>query len=228
MFVALADRDTSTALVHAERAMGLFAPDRPEALNPHYYGCLAIAMALEGRHDEAETAARRGIELARTTDLGTMRCLSLLRGATSAAIAEDWPTAGDRIGEILPLLRRMGTRRRVRDTLHIAALVVSATGRPEDVVPLLDAADLHEGHNETPGGTLPAIADAGAEIPRRRPCLRATGARSRHDPRSAAHGLDAFRVELFRLLGRTADGGHPDPAVGSVDGSTGIVAIGTT
>ncbi|MBA3744092.1 hypothetical protein [Sporichthya sp.] len=49
----------------------------------------------------------------------------------------------------------------MKEALHVTALTLDATGRHQHVVPLLDAAERGGFYlTETPGGTLPCIAEA--------------------------------------------------------------------
>ncbi|MGQ0463823.1 MAG: BTAD domain-containing putative transcriptional regulator [Sporichthyaceae bacterium] len=158
VYVDLSLGDVAAARERSERLVAGASHNNP--LGAMHWGCHALALVVDGDHRAAEAAAQRALSAAEASGLPTMRALAFLRAATVSSLAGQWPLAVERLIELVALLRRMSTRRWVNDTLQIAAIALAASERPQRVALLLDAAAVHDWFNETPGGTLPQIAEA--------------------------------------------------------------------
>lgn len=92
--------------------------------------------------------------------------MALARAAAVTVLAGRTAHATELLSEQLQLLRRVGTRRWVGETLEFTAMLLEQTGRAGPALAVLRDARAHrDAVGEPHGGTVPAVRDALARVP---------------------------------------------------------------
>lgn len=155
-WVALAADRVDEAGFHFERAL-MQQTDGGELLRPHVLAALATVAALAGDEDRAEALGDEAILMARGVPLRQILVAALVRASEVAVLTSRLGQARAVLLEVLGILRDLGARRWVADTLEAAALVLEAHGGVETAARLLGTSDaLRLALNEPVVG-LPAL-----------------------------------------------------------------------
>jgi predicted ATPase/class 3 adenylate cyclase len=158
----MADGRYAQAEVCAQRATSVnAADDSSSSLTVQHLSTYALAIALAGDADRALACSARAIERARGLPLPGVLIVALARATAVAVMTSRSDRGTEVLHELLGLLRRVGTRRWIGETLEFTAMLLEQTGRPGPAVSVLRDARTHRAERGEPhGGTLPAIADA--------------------------------------------------------------------
>ncbi len=146
---------------HAELAVAAAPAQGPGPFyGAHALGCLALASALCGDAERAESLADELLAAAREIPFASIQAMCLVRAAAAATLSGRWAKAESLLRELLVFLRRLGTDRWVGDALEFAAIVLEATDRPLAAGQVLRALDRHRADVTESTGRIQAVAEA--------------------------------------------------------------------
>jgi predicted ATPase/DNA-binding SARP family transcriptional activator len=140
-WVSMTGGDSAKAIEHFRSAVAFSEEITGYEVNAlQLQASLALAEAAEGDTTAALARARRAVEAAREVPLPAfgMLMITLIRAAETGAVAR--VPARPELAEALRLLRRLGGRHWVAETLRVAALLHEAEGRPALAARLLGGA----------------------------------------------------------------------------------------
>ena len=135
--------DIVAAQNHLERAADLEAHigTDGDVVRPHVQAMLGMLTALSGDHDRAQTLAAEAIGFARRLPLPGVLIATLVRGGQTATFTKRHEQARKYLVEALTLLRDMGAKRWVAESLEATALILAGEHRLPEAARLLGAAD---------------------------------------------------------------------------------------
>jgi tetratricopeptide (TPR) repeat protein len=202
-WTSMARGDLDQARGQCERASVLIG-EADIYLRPHVLAQLALTEAAAGDAVRGEHTAAEAVSAARSLPGRQILVMALVRSAETAVISGRPEQAPAVLDELLGVLRDLGTRMWVAETLELTAIVV-APKRPETAATLLGSAISLRGAMREESGVLAVLTERLAACRAQVVALLGTAVASEHEHNGAAmHPAEVLSYARAQLGATTA------------------------